>query len=271
VDRSERSTKTWLRLVRELRDRGTRLRDGLCYVEGIRQVLAAAEGGHRIEVLLVDPSRLRSPLAWEQLDQLQAAGVPMTVLGPEEFERISSRDNPVGLAAVVRWRAQPLTYADVAPDGVYLVADDVRDPGNLGTLIRTADGLGGAGVIIHGGTDAGHPTAIRASLGSLFRLPVYQAETRDDLFFWAGRNGVTTVATTAKANTALWDAPVGLPVALLLGNEAEGLSEETRARCDLEVGIPMTGAVSSLNVSVAAGIFLYELQRRKALNGFGEA
>ena len=157
-----------------------------------------------------------------------------------------------------------LDELEPARDGLYLVADDVRDPGNLGTLIRTLDAAGGQAVIVHAGTDPTHPNALRASLGTTFRMPVYRAASHDALFGWAARHAVTTVATSAKAEHDLWRMPVTPPLAVLLGNEGDGLAPETVARCDLRIHIPMYGTATSLNVSVAAGVVLYDIRRKAA-------
>lgn len=251
-----------MRRVRALRDRATREREGRVFVEGIRQVLAAEEGGHPLEAVLVDPSRLRSAYGWEMIDRIQHTGVPIVMLGPDEFESISSRDNPVGLAAIVQWQPVPLARARVEPDDLWLLVDDIRDPGNLGTLIRTADALGAAGVVVHRGVDIAHPSVTRASLGTLFRTRLHLATSLDQLFEWTARQGVTTVATSARAEEPLGQAATKRPLGVLFGSEGEGLDAETIARCDLAVRIPMHGTASSLNVSVAAGIVLYALRRR---------
>jgi TrmH family RNA methyltransferase len=264
VSDQPRSSRRWLERVRALRDRATREQDGACYVEGIRQVLSAQEGGHRLEAVLVDPSRLKSEVAWEAVTAARADGAEYVTLTTREFERISSRDNPVGIAAIVRWSAQTLTELTPDVSGLYLVADDVRDPGNLGTLIRTLDAAGGQAVIVLNGTDPSHPNALRASLGTTFRIPIYRAASHDELFDWTARHRIATIATSAKATHGLWEMPVRLPAAVLVGNEGDGLATETVARCDLRVAIPMLGTATSLNVSVAAGVALYEV-RRKAM------
>jgi TrmH family RNA methyltransferase len=256
------TNRAWLRRVRALRDRATREREGLLFVEGIRQVLAAEEGRQPLEAVLVDPSRLRSAFGWELIDRIQHTGVPIVMLAPAEFESISSRDNPVGLAAIVHWQPARLAEAHVEPDDLWLLVDDIRDPGNLGTLIRTADALGAAGVVVHRGVDAAHPTVARASLGTLFRTRLYLTHSFDELFAWTGQHGVTTVATSAHAEEPLGQTATARPLGVLLGSEGEGLDTETIARCDLAVRIPMHGTASSLNVSVAAGIVLYALRRR---------
>jgi TrmH family RNA methyltransferase len=117
-------------------------------------------------------------------------------------------------------------------------------------------------VIVHQGTDPGHPAALRASLGSAFRVPIYTTPTLKELFYWAQRNGVGVLGSSASGRVELQDAPMPVPVIFLLGNEAAGLDEETLERCDARVRIPMHGTATSLNVAVAAGIMLYEVRRR---------
>jgi len=266
VSEQRRSGRRWLGRVRELRDRATREREGVCYVEGIRQVLSAQEGSHGLEAVFVDLARLKSEVGWEAVAAARAGGAEYVELTTREFERISSRENPVGIAAIVWWGVGALEELTPVTDGLYLVADDVRDPGNLGTLVRTLDAVGGRAVVVLAGTDPSHPNALRASLGTTFRVPVFRAASHDELFGWTARHGVTTIATSAKAEHGLWETPVTLPAAVLVGNEGDGLAEETVARCDLRVAIPMLGTATSLNVSVAAGVVLYEVRRLSESN-----
>jgi TrmH family RNA methyltransferase len=245
-----------------LRERAEREASGLCFVEGIRQVLSAIDGGHRVEEVLLDPARLRSDVAWEAVARAQSAGATVTELRPAEFERISTRDNPVGVAAIIAWRPVPLDALAPTADSLYLIVDDVHDAGNLGTLIRTADGAGCTGVVVHSGVDPAHPAALRAGLGTTFRLPVHSAVSLDDVFDRLAISGITTVATSAHATQTYWDAAYEFPLAAVVGNEGAGLSAATLARCGYQVRIPMLGTATSLNVSVAAGIVLYELARR---------
>jgi RNA methyltransferase, TrmH family len=262
VNADTRSPRWWLARVRSLRDRKTREQEGACFVEGIRQVLSAIEAGVDVEALLVDPERLNSDIAWQAISTARAAGAAWVPLRTAEFERVSSRDNPVGLAAVLRWTPGTLDALPEVDDGLYLLADDVRDPGNMGTLIRTVDAAGGAALIVHAGTDPGHAAALRAALGTTFQLPIASATTLDAFFDWAAERGVSTLATSAKADGGLWDVPLSLPAAVLVGNEGDGLAASTVERCDTRVRIPMYGTATSLNVSVAAGVMLYELRRR---------
>ena len=144
MDDASRSNRFWIRRVRSLRDGPLREREGVCYVEGIRQVLAAREGGHSFEALLIDPQRLRSTAAWRAVTDLRSTDTPIVELSTTEFERISARDNPVGIAAIVRWK--PGSLADLTPDphGVFVVTVDLSDAGNLGTLMRTGEDVSAA-------------------------------------------------------------------------------------------------------------------------------
>jgi RNA methyltransferase, TrmH family len=262
VSQGARGNRAWLERARTLqRDRAARERDGVCFVEGIRHVVAALEAGHELEALLVDPARLRSEVAWAAVAEAQERGAAYVTLKPEELARISTRDNPVGIAALVRWGPKPLRELTARRDGLYLVTDDVRDPGNLGTLARTLDAAGGTALIVRGGTDPAHPSALRAALGTLFQLPVYVAPSLDAVFRWTSAHKISTVATSAHADVEVWDALPSPPLAVVVGNEGEGLADDTLARCDLRVAIPMLGSATSLNVSVAAGIILFEARR----------
>lgn len=255
------SPRAWLRRARALRDRRVREQEGACVVEGIRQVVSAVEGGHQIEALLVDPARLRSAVAWDAVRRASERGAALVELETHDMERISSRDNPVGLVAIVCWSPLPLDALAVDDDAIYLVADDVHDPGNLGTLARATDAAGGRALIVLGGADPAHPSAIRASLGTMFLLPVHAAHSHDELFDWtAGR--CRTAATSAHAEREVWETDLRPPIAILAGNEATGLDPATVARCDVTTRIPMLGTATSLNVAVAAGVILYEARRQ---------
>lgn len=260
---SSRATARELRYVRGLRERSERSARGLCFVEGIRQVVSAVEGGHAIEAVYVDETRLQSSVGLEAIERAVRGGARHVVLTTAEFERISSRDNPVGLAAVVHWQPRPLATFHPPAQGLILATDNVRDPGNLGTLIRTADAAGCAAVIVHGGVDPAHPTALRASLGTTFLATVVDAPTLDACFDWASRHQIPVLATTARNAQPLWELGPVRSAVVLVGNEGVGLGEETIARADLRVTIPMFGSATSLNVSVAAGIVLFELARRR--------
>src|SRR5690349_11653062 len=192
----------------------------------------------------------------------EAAGVRVARVTDELFGRLSDREGPTGLAAIVRGRLLPLSELPAGPRSVFVALHEIGNPGNLGTIIRTANAAGAAGVVLVGpATDPFDPAAVKASMGALFSTPVVRAETMAEFFAWAAYCGVTVVTTSARAQTSFWDAAYTRPLAFLLGAEGAGLPSDVLAAGDLQVRIPMTGTAESLNLAVAAGLLLYQARR----------
>lgn len=249
--------------VRALADRKHRRQESAFVVHGIQPVWQAVEAGADIEVLIVAPELLLHRGALDMVDAQAAAGVRVAQLTGELFGRISERDAPGGLAAIVRGAPAVLESLAVPDDAVFVALHTAGNPGNVGTIVRTASAAGAAGVILIGpSADAHDPAAVKASMGALFTVPVATAESADEFLGWAAARGVFVAATSARASTSCWDATWQLPLALLLGSEGSGLSDDLLAAADLRVSIPMTGTAESLNLAVAAGVLLYEVRRR---------
>ena len=245
--------------MRLLGDRKHRRREGAFVVEGIQPVWQAVEAGADVEVLVVAPDLLGSRTAGMIAAQ-EAAGVRVARLTGELFARISARDGPSGLAAIVRGRIPGLASLPVTPESVFVALHEIGNPGNLGTIIRTADAAGGSGVVLIGAAaDPFDPAAVKASMGALFAVPVARAADPAEFFAWAA--GLTVITTSAKARTSFWEAGYARPLALLLGAEGAGLPDDVLAGGDLQVRIPMTGTAESLNLAVAAGLLLYQARR----------
>jgi len=252
--------------MRLLADRRHRRREGAFVVQGIQPVWQAVEAGAAIEALIVAPGLLgrspAAPRAAEMVAGQEAAGVRVARVSDELFGRLSDREGPTGLAAIVRGRVPPLSELPAGPRSVFVALHEIGNPGNLGTIIRTANAAGAGGVVLVGpATDPFDPVAVKASMGALFGLPVAQARDAGEFFAWAGDRGVTVVTTSARATVSFWDASYPRPLALLLGAEGSGLPGEVLARGDICVRIPMVGTAESLNLAVAAGLLLYEAQR----------
>jgi len=212
-----------------------------------------------VEVLVVAPDLLGSRTAGMVAAQ-EAAGVRVARLTGELFARVSARDGPSGLAAIVRGRIPGLASLPVTPESVFVALHEIGNPGNLGTIIRTADAAGGSGVVLIGAAaDPFDPAAVKASMGALFAVPVARAADPAEFLAWAA--GLTVITTSAKARTSFWEAGYARPLALLLGAEGAGLPDDVLAGGDLQVRIPMTGTAESLNLAVAAGLLLYQARR----------
>jgi len=248
--------------IKKLRRKKVRQQEGAFFIEGIRVVLSALEQGVPVETLVYSPDLLTSDVAWEAIATQRAAGSELAELSGEVFASISERDNPVGLGAIVRTRLCTLAELAVTADAIFVAAEDLADPGNLGTLVRTLDGVGAAGLILVGQTtDPFHPTAVKASMGALFTVPVCEVGDLDEVWAWAQAARLFTIATSARASHNFWEAGYRFPALLLLGSEGEGLGADVLQQAHQAVSIPMYGRASSLNLSVAAGLLLYELRR----------
>jgi TrmH family RNA methyltransferase len=183
-------------------------------------------------------------------------------LDPAVFASISERDNPTGIAAIVKMAWRELDSLPVGEQAIYVVVEETADPGNLGTILRTMDAAGADGLIVVGqSTDPFHPTAVKASMGTLFTVAISQAADMGGVLSWARGRGLQTIATSAKAKELYWAADYRFPALLLMGSEREGLGREVLEAADLAITIPMHGSASSLNVAVATSLLLYEMRR----------
>ena len=182
------------------------------------------------------------------------------------FSRLAQTETSQGIAAVVRrrvWSGEEL--AEVCGPGANLVVlDRLQDPGNIGTIIRTAEGAGYSAVItIKGTADVFSPKTIRAAAGTVFRIPIVQVGDNRELKALAERLGKKLTVTSLESDNDYFDADLSADTALVIGNEGGGVSAELAEMADIKVKIPMQGKLESLNASVAAGILMYEAQRRR--------
>lgn len=249
-----------IKKVRRLRQKKYRRQEKAFFVEGLRVVLTAVEQKAPIQTILYAPELLTSDAALKMIAEQERAGTDCVAVSAGLFAAVSGRDNPTGLGAIIESAWDDLDALTVQPADLWLALVEIGDPGNLGTILRTADAFAVAGVILVGSTvDPFHPTAVKASMGTLFTLPVVQVDELIELLDWAARNALQTIATSAKARQPVRQAAVRRPALLLLGSEGEGLPPETVTAADLQLTIPMRGSATSLNLAVAAGILLYEL------------
>lgn len=253
--------------VRGLADRKRRRREGAFLVEGVQPVWRAVEAGWAIDTLIVVPGLLPDS-ALGMVAERRAAGDRVAEVSAELAGRLTDRDRPPGLFAVVRARTTGLAELPVPPDAVFVALHHAGNPGNLGTIVRTADAVGAAGVLLLGDTaDPYAPAAVKASMGSLFGLPVVAVPSPDDFLGWARSHGVAVLAASGYASEAHWTVDFRPPLALLLGSEGEGLPAELLAAADRRVRIPMVGTAESLNLAVASGVLLYEARRAALTEG----
>ena len=250
-----------------LRDRRERETTGFTLVEGGRELLRAIGGAVAIDHAFVCRALVTGPDAGAALDSLETSAVPLVDVSAEVFAKVAFGDRSEGIVAIIRSPAARLD--DLAPGSLPLViaVESVEKPGNLGAIMRTADAVAASAVIAADPrTDIFNPNAIRASLGTIFRVPVAVA-TAIQTLNWLIAKGVTPIAARVDAPDPYAATDLGGPIAIVLGSETAGLSstwDDPRVR---SVRIPMLGAADSLNVSVAAAVLLFEARRQRSALG----
>jgi TrmH family RNA methyltransferase len=249
-------------LVR-LHARREREREDRTLVEGAREVGRALTAGVEVEAAYLAPSRL-AEAGRRVAGALEDAGVPVVELAEAAFAKLSRRQHPDGVAAVIRPPRRTLTELVLPPSPLLLVAVATEKPGNLGGLVRSADAAGADAVLAVGGagTDPWNPGVIRASMGSVFALPVLPCEGEAALA-WLTARGLRLVATAPAAARDLWDEDLTGPIALALGPERAGLPAAWLEAAQARVRVPMRGAADSLNVSVTGALLLFEAVRQR--------
>lgn len=250
--------------LRALHHRKNRDLSGRFLVEGIRTVETALRAGAPVEEIVYVPNLLEGARGEHLFALARARGIPLTTVSERVLDAIADTKTPSGVVAVARIERPDFRHlVDSAP--TLVVADRIQDPGNLGTIIRIADAAGIAGVLVTpGSVDPYNPKTVRASAGSLFHLPVVDLGEEEEVEALAllQRRGVKVLVADARGERVYTEVDYSPPVALVLGNEASGVSEVWRAHSLLTLRIPIFGKAESLNVASAAAILLYELARK---------
>ena len=255
-------------LVKEMRHafaRAEQTEDGSCAIDGLRIVEEAIRSGLRFRAVLFKDSAQN--LAERLLPQIGSH--VETLLVPDKlFDSVVPSETPQGVAALVR--RKDFSLADVLERlqvGPVIVVVGLRDPGNLGTIVRSAEAFGSAGVVLGEGTVSPlNAKVVRASAGSIFRLPVVSAKPSagiEDLSHTLGKAGVRLIATSSHKGTPINQAALTGRLAIFIGSEGSGLTKNLLARVDELVAIPHTPQVESLNAGVAGSIVLYEAARQR--------
>jgi len=231
-------------------------------IEGVKLLESALDAGASLEAVFHAPGAAEHPAAAEVLGRADRAGVRRFALREGVMERVADTVTPQPVCAVA-------AFVDVTLDSVLdaaplLVCVDVRDPGNLGALVRVADAAGAGGVICSAGTaDLYSPKTVRASAGSLFNVPLVLAGAPAELLAALAGAGYRRLATVARGGRDYAEEDLDGRLALVLGNEASGLPPETAALLDGAVTVPMAGRAESLNVAMTATVLCFEIARRR--------
>lgn len=247
----------------KLRDRKGRDATGLTLLEGYRELTRALEYGCKLEECFFCPEQFLGVNEPELLLRLAAAGVTIYEVPDFILTKLAYRDRPEGLIATMRMASHRLDGLPETENAFYLVAEAVEKPGNLGSILRSADAAGTDALIVcDKRTDVYNPNVIRASTGALFAMPLALTET-GELIPWLRRRGVQIVATSPHAEPLYTEVDLTGSIAVVVGTEQVGLSDQWLNEADISVRIPMLGKIDSLNVATATTILLYEAARQR--------
>ena len=240
-----------VRSVAALHKRAERERTGLFLIEGRPEVERAAAAG--IDIVAV--YRLSGS------DPFRLAGHPTVELGEMAFQKLAyGRDGIVAVAVAPGFGLEELSLTDPA---LVLVVEAIEKPGNLGALLRSADGAGASMIVTEGVTDLVNPNVVRASIGSLFSVPVASATTEHSIDYLRERS-IAICAAMVGSGQPPWELDLRGPIAIVIGSEHSGLSLPWSRAADREITLPLSGTANSLNASVAAAVILYEAIRQRS-------
>ena len=246
-----------------LRERRERDRTGLTIIDGARELRRALDAGVAVEEAFVHPPLVRSVEAQHALELLHARVAPIVTVSGTAYGKLAFGDRADGIVAIVRTPSLALTGLALPSDPLVVVLEGVEKPGNIGAVLRSADGAGAdALVVADPRTDVFNPNAIRASLGTIFTVPL-GADMTPRVRAWLVSHNVRPIAARLDAEALPWAVDLTGPLAIVLGSEAEGLDARWVDDEVTAVRIPMRGVADSLNVSVAAAVLLYEARRQR--------
>ncbi|SRR5579871_84385 len=245
--------------IHRLRRREARDQTGLYYAEGLRFVIQAIQHHAAIEALVICRPLLTNALAQRLVRQQRQLGVPVLDVTPHVMHQLAFVEDPQGIGAVVRQHWEALAGLTLRSELCWIALQTVRSVGNLGTILRTSDAVGGAGVILLGNDiDPYDPAAVRPTMGALYSQRLVRT-TVAEFVRWKHQQRCMLVGTSPGAPTDYRALAYRPPTILLMGEERKGLTPELQALCDHLVRIPMVGESDSLNLGVATGVMLYEL------------
>ena len=249
----------------KLRERKYRDRKSHFLVEGLREIRHALTAGYEIINLYYCPNFFPSTAHIEFIDQQKKMlNFCITRMSAKALKKASYRESPDGLIAIAIQQNNSLTDLKLNQKPLLLILEGIEKPGNLGAIIRCADGAGiDAVVLVDCVLDLYNPNAIRSSQGLLFSVPLVTVE-RDPLVKWLNVNKIACYATTPKTHTMYWDIDCRQAIAFIMGSESVGLSPYWLEKSDRNIRLPMIGQADSLNVSAAAAVCLYEARRQRS-------
>lgn len=239
----------------------TRRETGLFFLEGARLCADAAENGIEIYRAFFTSKALKKYS--DYAEKIRAAAQECYEISEEIAQRLSDTQSPQGIFCLCRTKENNAFNVSLRADGRYILLENVQDPSNLGAVSRTAEALGIDGLFVCGGCDIYNPKALRASMGSALRLPIFTCDSAVEIIAKLNSEGMLTLASTPDSCALpITEIQMNGGVVCVVGNEGNGVTQETMSACRQKVTIPMSGRAESLNASTAAAILIWEMMRQ---------
>ena len=249
-----------VKLLRSLRDKKARRSEGLFLAEGLRSIAEARDSGLLPQIIAFSAEGGHHPLAAEIIAATEAAGGDAIETDPDILSKMSGKDNPQMVIAAYRQPDTGLALIDRSSSDLWIVAQQLRDPGNIGTILRTGDAVGAGGLIlVDHCADPFSVEGVRASMGAIFTQRIATAPW-DEFLPWLRGGPGQLIGTSLTATHDYLAAEYDRPCFLLIGNEQQGLPADYERECDLLVKIPMAGRADSLNAAVAAAVMAFHIR-----------
>jgi TrmH family RNA methyltransferase len=253
-------SNTTVKRLRSLRDKKARKEEGLFLAEGLRIITEARDSGRLPEIIMFSAEGARHPLAADIIAATEAAGGDAIETTPDILSKTSGKDNPQMLLAAYRQPETALDVIDRSAAPIWFVAQALRDPGNIGTILRTGDAVGAGGLIlIDDSADPYSVEAVRASMGAIFTQQVAKASW-EEFLPWLRSGPGQLVGTSLQTDQDYLGVNYAAPCFLLIGNEQQGLPQSYEDACDVLVKIPMAGRADSLNAAIAAAVMAFQVR-----------
>lgn len=252
--------------VVRLKDRRDRDETKQFIIEGYREIKRALDHNIELEALLVCPDLFLGINEEDLIELAGEKGADVFETTKQVFHKISYRDRPDGLVAIANQMNYGLESLPLSKNPFFVIAESIEKPGNLGTILRSADAANVDGVIVCDRcTDIYNPNVVRASVGTLFTRPVVEA-TSDEMMEWLKKHSIPIVAATPHAEAFFTKVDLSGPIAIVVGTEQIGLTDQWMDMADIKVRIPMLGSADSLNVATATTLLLYEVLRQRGIS-----
>lgn len=252
-----------IKFARSLRNRKAREESGISLLEGYRAVSRGLECGIVFTECYFAPELFLGENESELIAKVGAGGANVQEVTAEVLSKIAYRDRPEGIIALMKVKEHRLDLIPVRQDGLYIIAESIEKPGNLGSILRSADAVGADGVIVcDKRTDIYNPNVITASTGALFSANLAEA-TAEETYEWLIKHKVQILAATPEAEDIYADVDLTCGIAIVVGAEQYGLTDFWKNKADINVRIPMLGYIDSLNVATATTVILYEAARQR--------